>query len=271
MWSWVPLWYYYMAIVQSSVIIISGLAVVLFRLRNEKSLYKLTHVEGHVQVLRDGSYETISPSDLVPGDIVMVEPGLSYCDAVLVTSAGVLVDESALTGEANPIAKTAVEDPNSIGDGTLDPAAAKRHTIQAGCTVLESEHGHNLAVVTHTSSYTTKGELLRNIFSYQRHPFKFDVEVSVVLLILVIYGIIGFFIIFYNLSYDPVYGWFYGIYAVSSIMPPLLPTVFTLSVGVSDHRLSDKRIACNNSEEILVAGKVRMAFFDKTGKLLVGN
>ena len=269
MWSWVPLWYYYMACVQSSVIIVGGVMVALFRLRNETSLYKLTHVEGSVQVVRGGTTETISPADLVPGDIIMVEPGLAYCDCVLVTSAGVLVDESALTGEANPIAKTALEDPKNTNVGAMDAAMAKRHTIQAGCTVLESEHGHNFAVVTHTGSYTTKGELLRNIFSYQRHPFKFDVEVSVVLLILVVYGFIGFFFVFWNLSYSPVYGWFYGVYALSSIMPPLLPTVFTVSVGVSDKRLSDLRIACTNSEEILVAGKVRRAFFDKTGTYLL--
>jgi len=266
MWSWVPLWYYYMAIVQSSVIITGGVMVALFQLRNEESLHKLTHVEGTVQVLRDGQYQTISPIDLVPGDVIMVEPGIMHCDAVLVSSAGVLVDESALTGEANPIAKTAMEDPSQ----GLDTLAAKRHVIQAGCTVLEAEHGHNQAVVTHTGSYTAKGELLRNIFSYQRHPFKFDVEVGVVILILVIYGFIGFSIVFYNLSgISAVYGWFYGIYAVSSVMPPLLPTVFTVSVGVSDHRLANQRIACTNSEEILVAGKVRRAFFDKTGKCLM--
>ena len=40
-----------------------------------------------------------------------------------------------------------------------------------------------------------------------------------------------------------------------------------MSVGISDDRLSRKRIACSNSEGILVAGKVDMAFFDKTGTL----
>jgi magnesium-transporting ATPase (P-type) len=56
-------------------------------------------------------------------------------------------------------------------------------------------------------------------------------------------------------------------YAVASVLPPLLPTVFTISVGVSDNRLSKRNIACTNSEEILVAGKVKRAFFDKTGTL----
>jgi predicted P-type ATPase len=40
-----------------------------------------------------------------------------------------------------------------------------------------------------------------------------------------------------------------------------------VSVGISENRLSRKRIACANSEDILVAGKVTRAFFDKTGTL----
>lgn len=54
---------------------------------------------------------------------------------------------------------------------------------------------------------------------------------------------------------------------MGTILPPLLPTVFTVSVGVSDNRLGTKRIACANSESILIAGKVDTAFFDKTGTL----
>lgn len=54
---------------------------------------------------------------------------------------------------------------------------------------------------------------------------------------------------------------------VAAAIPPLLPTTFTVSVGVSDTRLANKRVACSNSQSILVAGKVTKAFFDKTGTL----
>ena len=55
-------------------------------------------------------------------------------------------------------------------------------------------------------------------------------------------------------------------YVVGTILPPLLPTVFTVSVGVSNDRLAKKGVATANSESILIAGKVTRAFFDKTGK-----
>lgn len=56
-------------------------------------------------------------------------------------------------------------------------------------------------------------------------------------------------------------------FVVGTILPPLLPTVFTVSVGVSDDRLARKNIACTQAESVLVAGKVTRSFFDKTGTL----
>jgi cation-transporting ATPase 13A3/4/5 len=86
-------------------------------------------------------------------------------------------------------------------------------------------------------------------------------------MILFVYAIICFNIVLMLLNDKALYGWFYGIYVVATVLPPLLPTVFTVSVGISDDRLSRKRIATAQSESILIAGKVTHAFFDKTGTL----
>jgi cation-transporting ATPase 13A3/4/5 len=52
-----------------------------------------------------------------------------------------------------------------------------------------------------------------------------------------------------------------------TVIPPLLPTVFVVSVGISAQRLRQRQITCTYSEGILIAGKVNCAFFDKTGTL----
>jgi magnesium-transporting ATPase (P-type) len=111
---------------------------------------------------------------------------IAYCDMVLVSSHGMSVDESALTGESNPVAKTAV-DPS---DGT---------------SILEIEGHQNLAVVTSTGSFTTKGKLLRSIFAYQRYHFKFDVKVGLVIGILFFYAIYGFAMVVYFIKDTPTY------------------------------------------------------------------
>jgi predicted P-type ATPase len=58
-----------------------------------------------------------------------------------------------------------------------------------------------------------------------------------------------------------------AVYVLATIIPPLLPAVFVVSVGISANRLHSKRISCTHPDGLLVAGKVDTAFFDKTGTL----
>lgn len=60
---------------------------------------------------------------------------------------------------------------------------------------------------------------------------------------------------------------FYGMFVLGTVIPPLLPTVFVVSVGISCKRLQAKRITCTDPTGCLAAGKVNRAFFDKTGTL----
>ena len=141
-WTWLPLRYYYMALIHGAVILTGGLAVSLFRYRNDRKLYSLSYISGHVNALRDGAFEFIPQKELVPGDIVVVTSGITYCDLILVSSHGVLVDESALSGESNPGAKTAV-DPTDCAK-KYDPLTHKRYTILPGTSILETEGHQNL-------------------------------------------------------------------------------------------------------------------------------
>lgn len=257
------MWYYYMAFTWTILISTAALSVAFCQYRNECSLYKITETTGDVKVIRDGATVTIPHQELVPGDIVCVEGGIAFADMVVVSTTCLLIDESALTGESNHVGKVAI-DPN-IGNEEYDDKRHKRNTIFAGTTILETDETR--AIVIKTGSFTSKGELIRDIYSFSRHKFKFDVEVPIVITILFFYAIFAFTMTNYFLGDQFVYGFFYGMYVVGTILPPLLPTVFTVSVGVSDERLARKRIACTNAESILVAGKVTRAFFDKTGTL----
>lgn len=253
-----------MAFTWSILIITAALAVSFFQYRNESSLYQITKIVGDVKVIRDGLTKTIPHQQLVPGDVVIVEDGVAFCDMVVVSTKSLLVDESALTGESNYVGKVEI-DPSQGSSEEYDTKRHKRNTVFAGTTILENDDTR--AIVTKTASFTARGELIRDIYSFNRHRFKFDVEVPIVLAILLFYAITAFVITNRFIKDLFVYGFFYGMFVVGTILPPLLPTVFTVSVGVSDERLARKRVACTNSESILVAGKVTRAFFDKTGTL----
>jgi E1-E2 ATPase/Cation transporter/ATPase, N-terminus len=214
LWTWTPLWYFYLAVIHGSVILIGGFTAAWFTYRNDVNLFKLTLVDGMAECLRDGQFVTINQSDLCPGDVVTVAPGKVYSDMIMLSSQGLLVDESALTGESTPMAKTAVD--ANDASATYQPLLQhKKHTISAGTTVVESEVAkNNLAVVLSTGSYTSKGKLLREVFSYQRHEFKFDVEVGFVIAILFVQALICFVLVAAFLNEQPTYAWFYGMYVI---------------------------------------------------------
>lgn len=72
-------------------------------------------------VRRDGKVQEIASSDLVPGDIVILDAGrIVPADIRLIESHGLQIEESALTGESVPAKKnahTAIHEPRTvIGD-----------------------------------------------------------------------------------------------------------------------------------------------------------
>ena len=89
--------------------------------RAEKAIEALKNMlPPKAKVIRDGQMQEIEARLLVPGDIMVVEEGdLISADARLVYSADLRVDNSALTGEVDPVvrrADTTCVDPPSITD-----------------------------------------------------------------------------------------------------------------------------------------------------------
>jgi P-type E1-E2 ATPase len=195
-----------MACIHSVIVISSGMVVSTFRYRNERNLYRITRVSGDVSVLRNGVVDSISHTELVPGDVVIIEPGMAYADMLVLSGHDILVDEAALTGESTPIAKVAID--STEGNTIYSYMSHKRHTISAGTRIIEAQG--ITAIVLSTGSHTSKGEMLRDILSYQRHQFKFDTEVKVVVGILALYAIVGFSVTVSLYKDDFVFEWFYG-------------------------------------------------------------
>lgn len=74
----------------------------------ERAVLALREVlELHASVTRSGRERELAVEELVPGDLVVLREGERVpADARLVSSAGLAVDESALTGESVPVDKT---------------------------------------------------------------------------------------------------------------------------------------------------------------------
>ena len=120
--------------------------------------------------------ETISSSDLVPGDIIILPNGGKFemsCDAVLIYG-NVIVNEAMLTGESVPVTKTPIARSATL----YQTRAHQKHTLLCGTEVIQtrasSAHSQALAVVTRTGFCTTKGNLVRSIMYPAPVDFKFE-------------------------------------------------------------------------------------------------
>jgi hypothetical protein len=105
----------------------------------------------HANVLCDGARQSIVSTELVPGDIILVEEGDAIpADARLIQSTALQVAESALTGESLPVSKdtAAIVDEAGLGDG--------HNMIFSGTAAT---YGHGRAVVTATGMRTEMGRI----------------------------------------------------------------------------------------------------------------
>jgi Ca2+-transporting ATPase len=103
-------------------------------------------------VRRDGRVTNVPSADLVPGDVVVLEPGAQVpADARLVTSAAVEVNEASLTGESAPVEKMAQAQLEAS-----TPLAERINMVYLGTGVLA---GTGAAVVTATGLATELGRI----------------------------------------------------------------------------------------------------------------
>jgi P-type E1-E2 ATPase len=91
--------YYHMGVIYTAMFLLGGMTNVYVTYMNEAKLFKLGEVDGHAKARRNGEWKTVPQIDLVPGDIISVEPGKCYCDMVVFEAGTILVDESGITGE----------------------------------------------------------------------------------------------------------------------------------------------------------------------------
>ncbi|MEU5942298.1 cation-translocating P-type ATPase [Micromonospora sp. NPDC047548] len=103
-------------------------------------------------VRRDGRLLRVNAEDLVPGDVIVVEAGGRVpADARLLTASSLEVQESSLTGEAEPVAKAA--------DAHVDPQAALGDRTTALFMNTTVTRGRAEAVVTATGMATEIGRI----------------------------------------------------------------------------------------------------------------
>ena len=212
-------------------------------------------------ITRNGQSVGILRSELVPGDLLLLEEGERVpADARLIEATGMRVDTAALTGESKPKRRTAepVEDGHWLDLPNL---------VFAGTTILS---GHGRAVVFSTGMRTEFGKIagLTAMVETGLSPLQKEIVkvTRIVAAISLAMGITFFGIgLLTGLSF-----WISAIFGigiiVANVPEGLLPTV-TLSLAMASQRMAKRHALIKHLASVETLGCTTVICTDKTGTL----
>lgn len=213
-------------------------------------------------VVRDGSFRRLPVENVVKGDIISLEAGDRVpADARMLESFGMLVDESALTGESAPVAK---ED-RLIEEGA--PVTDRMNMVMAG-TVVSA--GKGKALVTATAMETEIGKIhgLVQEIRQPRTPLQrlmHDLSVKLAYLAIFFSIIIPMVGILQGRPLKEMI--LTGLSLAFAVIPEELPIIITMVLALGGLALAKKHVLIRNLRSAETLGSVTVIVTDKTGTI----
>ncbi len=220
-------------------------------------------ISPRANVLRDGHRTSLPSAEIVPGDIVVIEPGDRVpADLRLLKARALLIDEAALTGEAVAASKT--ESPAAraaaLGDrtcmaysGTMVAAGQGAGVVIA--TGLDTEIGRISTLLSGVEQITTP--LLRQMDGFGRR-FTW-----------VAIGAAGLLFVFAVLARG--FAWPDALIAVVAltvgVVPEGLPAVITITLAIGVRRMAARNAVIRQLPAVETLGATTVICSDKTGTL----
>ena len=139
------------------VVVVNSVLGVAQEAKSEEALEALQEMSAaQSKVMRDGKLVHLPSSELVRGDVVLLEAGDSVpADCRVIESASMKIEEAALTGESVPVEKHA--DVLTLAAGADDvPLGDRKNMCYMGSTVV---YGRGRAVVCGTGMNTEMGKI----------------------------------------------------------------------------------------------------------------
>jgi len=220
-------------------------------------------------VIREGTEQEVVADELVPGDLVLVKQGDAFpADGILVCADNVQVDESALTGEAWPVHKHAINSMMTVGyAASLDG----QHWGMAGTRMLT---GTAALRITHTGRHTLYGEIVHSATSgrHARTPLQQAIA-QLVLVLLIAAACICLLLAVVRLhqGYDFVDAILSAVTLAVAALPEEFPVVFTFFLGVGVHRLARHKALVRRAVAVENIGRISAICSDKTGTITEGK
>jgi len=216
----------------------------------------------HTRVLRNGKPVTIEASQVVPGDVLALETGDRVAaDARILSGDNLHVDESALTGESQAVAKqpeTAAEDA---------PLADRHNMVWMSSNITG---GRGRAVVVETGMRTAMGRIAGEVRATVRENTPLQKRMQKLSLILGAGGIVLAAVVF-GLGLLRGYEWMamlmYSVAVAVSAIPEGLPAVISVTLALGVRRMARRSAFVRRMSAVETLGSTTVICTDKTGTI----
>jgi P-type Ca2+ transporter type 2C len=254
---------------------------------NEQSFQKLLEEASMilVKVFRNGHLTEISINELVVNDCILLQPGDTVPTDGLLIAGHAEVDEAALTGESEPVKKTALPE-------QADPATAteEQRLFRAGLLV----DGECVMRASAVGDQTRYGQTMKELLSAEDRLSPLQHKLTVLGGHIAMFGYIGATFIFIAFMFNNIFlqGGGFEIYwaqetglivkdfvtaAILAIIvivvavPEGLPMMIAMVLAINMKKLLNVKVLVRKLLGIETAGSLNLLFTDKTGTLTQGR
>lgn len=252
------------AIAIIAIVVLNGILGFFQEYRAERSLQALKELTAPTaHVIRDGEKVKISASELVPGDIVLLDSGDRVpADVRLLSCKGMYIEESALTGESVPVLKhekVILNGDVPLGDQTN--MAFKGTLIVKGSgvgVVVETGMGTEMGKIAHLLDHTESAEtpLARRLEQLGK------ILIFVALVLTAVVVITGIW------HGQPAYTMFLaGVSLAVAAIPEGLPAIVTIALALGVQRMIKRKAIVRKLPSVETLGCASVICSDKTGTL----
>jgi Ca2+-transporting ATPase len=255
------------AVLIAIILLGNGIFGFLQEYRAEQSLDALRDMAApDATVRRDGSEQTVSATELVPGDVVVLSEGnVVPADCRLVETGSLEIDEAPLTGESVPVEK---------GTAPLDADTALAERSNMAYKGTNVTRGRGVGVVVGTGMETEMGEIATELAGAEdpETPLQQNLDslgrrlgIGVAVLSVVVVA----FLLASGASELQA-----GLTAISlavAAIPEGLPAVVTLTLALGVRKMADENALVRTLPAVEGLGSVDVVCTDKTGTLTEGQ
>ena len=224
------------------------------------------------KVLRDGKMVMLHSTELVPGDIVILEAGDAVpADGRIIENASMKIEEAALTGESVPVNKLIDALNLSAGQDEV-PLGDRKNMCYMGSTVV---YGRGKAVVTETGMATEMGKIADALAQTEEEetPLQKRLDQLGKVLSYMVLGICVFIFAFNLLmkgdySINGILGTFMVAVSLAvAAIPEGLATVVTVVLSIGVTKMSKRNAVIRRLTAVETLGCTQVICSDKTGTL----